>query len=463
MDRTLRRVQTRQDLGVIARHAGTVFAGQIAVMGFGVVDTIVAGRHSEASLAALSVGSAIFVTVYVALMGLLQALLPIWSEMHGANKHADIGPSLRQSLYVCAAATVFGMVVLLNPAPVLRWTEIPTDLQPLVERYLAIVAWSLPAALLFRIFSTLNQSLGKPLLVTWLQVSSLFIKLPLSIWFTFGGWGLAPMGVVGCAWATFVVNFFLCGVGWWLMRTQALYIPAKIWRPLEAPHWPTLGNFARLGVPAALSILVEITSFTLMALFIARMGTAAAGAHQIAANVTALMYMVPLSLAIAISARTSYWRGAGDEQRARRVALRGLSTAVLLAAALSIMVLLCRSWIVPVYTDNPRVAWIALGLLGWVSMYHVADAAQTISIFVLRSYRITFAPLLVYCSLLWGVGLWGGFRLAYQGFGTLEASQSPSAFWMCAACALVLAAICFVVMLSRVTKRAVNRALNATT
>ncbi|MFG5779391.1 MATE family efflux transporter [Comamonas sp. J-3] len=457
MRRLIERVFAQRDVEVVAKHAATVFVGQIAVMGFGVVDTIVAGRHAPTSLAALSVGSAIFVTVYVSLMGLLQALLPIWSEMHGARRHASIGPSLRQSLYICLAASALGMVVLFNPAPLLRWTEVPPELQPLVLDYLAIVGWSLPAALLFRIFSTLSQALGKPQLVTWLQAVSLPVKLLLSVWFTFGGLGLAPMGVVGCAWGTFVVNFFLCGVGWFLLRTQSLYAPAQIWRKLERPHWPTLAQFAQLGVPASLSILVEITSFTLMALFVARMSTAASGAHQIAANVTALMYMVPLSLAIATSARASYWRGAGDEVRARQVAFMGLKAAIGLAAVLACGVWLGRSLIVPIYTHTPQVITIALPLLAWVSLYHLADATQTVSIFVLRSYRITFAPLIIYCSLLWGVGLWGGFQLAYHGIGSFAARQSPIAFWMCAAGALLLAAACFVLLLHLVTRKAVLR------
>ena len=212
-------------------------------------------------------------------------------------------------------------------------------------------------------------------------------------------------------------------------------------------------------MPASLSILVEITSFTLMALYVARMGTAASGAHQIAANVTALMYMVPLSLAIATSARASYWRGAGDERRARHVVFMGLSSAMLLAALLSCAVFIGRYWIVPVYTHTPEVAAIAVGLLAWVSLYHLADAAQTVSIFVLRSYRITFAPLVVYCGLLWGMGLWGGFQLTYKGLGSIAALHSPIAFWMCAAGSLVLAAICFVALLQQVTRKAVQRSM----
>lgn len=70
----------------ITRHALTVLAGQLAVMAFGVADTIVAGRHSADSLAALSVASAIFISVYVALMGVLQAMLPMWAEQRGAGQ-----------------------------------------------------------------------------------------------------------------------------------------------------------------------------------------------------------------------------------------------------------------------------------------------------------------------------------------------------------------------------------------
>ena len=83
------------ELSTISRHAITVLAGQLAVMAFGVTDTIVAGRHGEASLAALSVGSAIFISVYVALIGVLQALLPVWAELRGARQTDILGRSQR--------------------------------------------------------------------------------------------------------------------------------------------------------------------------------------------------------------------------------------------------------------------------------------------------------------------------------------------------------------------------------
>jgi MATE family multidrug resistance protein len=138
------------ELRTIARHAGTVLVGQLAVMAFGVADTIVAGRYSEEALAALSVGSAVYISVFVALMGMLQALLPTWARLHGGQRHEDLGRSVRQALYLGALGMLAGGLALLFPGALLRWTEVPVALQGEVTRYLAVLALALPPALLFR-------------------------------------------------------------------------------------------------------------------------------------------------------------------------------------------------------------------------------------------------------------------------------------------------------------------------
>ena len=220
----------RAERSTIARHALTVLAGQLAVMAFGVTDTVVAGRHAPESLAALSIGSAIFVSVYVALMGMVQALLPLWAEQRGRDNTAALGASFRQALYLCMAASVLGMAVLLSPGPLMEWTDVPVALRQDVSRYLAVLALALPPALLFRMYSTLCQAMGRPQLVTWLQVAALLVKLPLSVWLTFGGAGVPAMGAVGCAWARSIAPCLLwrwcccanlismhrcaCGSGW---------------------------------------------------------------------------------------------------------------------------------------------------------------------------------------------------------------------------------------------------------
>ncbi|ROZ77011.1 MATE family efflux transporter [Ramlibacter sp. WS9] len=428
------------ELRTLARHAGTVLVGQLAVMAFGVTDTIVAGRYSPEALAALSVGSAVFISVFVALIGVMQVLLPAWAELYGAGRHEDLGQSVRQSLYLFALATVAGFLGLFLSAPLLHWTDVPPAMRGDVQAYLAALALALPATLLFRMYSSLNQALHKPLLVTWLQIAALGLKVPLSIWFCFGGLGLDAHGAVGCAWATVVVNYLLVGGAFWLLRTQPLYAPFALWRRIEPPNWRVIGHHLRLGVPAGLAVMVEVTSFTLMALFIARQGALASAAHQIAANLAAVFFMSPLSIAIATSARVSFWLGAGDARKARHSIRSGFKLA--LAAALGICVLLglARHEIAAVYAGNPEVVAVAGGLLGWVALYHVGDAVQGVCVFVLRCYRVAVAPLIAYCVLLWGAGLGGGYLLAYRGIGPFAPMNSPAAFWIMGALALVLLA-----------------------
>ncbi len=447
---------------VIGQHAGTVLVGQLAVMAFGVTDTIVAGRYSQQALAALSVGSAVYISVFVGLMGMLQALLPTWAELHGramfapagggTQRHADVGRSVRQALYLGAFGMLAGGLALLFPGPVLRWTEVPPTLQTEVGRYLCVLALALPPALLFRMYGTLNQSLGKPLLVTWLQALSLLVKVPLTIWFAFGGLGLPAQGTVGCAWATVAVNYLFLGCALWLVRTQPLYRPYAIWQPIERPDWHAIGQFARLGVPGGLAVMVEVTSFTLMALFIARQGTLASAAHQIAANLAAVLYMVPLSIAIATSSRVSYWLGSGDAKRARLAIRSGFKLGFALALTMAGGVALARSGIAAIYSRSPEVVALAAGLLAWLAVYHVGDAAQVLCVFVLRCYRVAVAPLVAYCILLWGIGLTGGYMLAYENVGPWRAQHSPAAFWAAAAVALALLSLILPVILWRAVR-----------
>lgn len=445
------------ELRIIARHAGTVLVGQLAVMAFGVADTVIAGRYSDATLAALSVGSAIYISVYVGLIGVLQALLPIWAEMRGARQQNAVGPSLRQSLYLCALLTLAGMSALLFPGALLDWADIPPDMQGDVRAYLSVLAFAFAPALLFRLFSTLNQALGKPVLVTWLQVIALAVKIPLSIWFVAGGMGLPAMGVVGCAWATLVVNFFLLSLAALLLRTHSLYEPLALWSGMEKPDWTQIKTFMRLGFPAGLSYMVEVTSFTLMALFIARLGTVPAASHQIAASLAAVLYMVPLSLAIACSARLSYWIGAGDVRQARRVVRLALMLSMLSATALATLLWVLSQRIPAWYSSNPEVVLTASALLIWVGFYHLADSVQAVCSFLLRCYRITFAPLLIYGVLLWGLGLAGGYVLTYVDLPGWQATQAPGSFWWAATLALGVVAASFLALLWRALNKAHNQ------
>jgi MATE family multidrug resistance protein len=445
------------ELRTISRHAGTVLVGQLAVMSFGIADTIIAGRYSPHALAVLSLASSIYISIYVALNGMLQALLPVWAELHGANRPLEIGRSVRQALYIASGAAALGMAGLLFPDPWLSWTQVPPELWPDVRSYLQVLAVALVPSLLFRMYSTLNQSLGYPRLVTWLQAGALLVKIPLSVVLTFGIGDQAGMGVVGCAWATLAVNTLMMLTGLWLLKTQDIYRPYQLWRWPEKVQWPVIRHFLRMGIPAGLCIMVEVTSFTLMALFIARLGSVASASHQIAASLAAVLYMVPLALGIASSARTGYWLGAGDARRARQAAGMGIGLAIGAAIFCASFLLLGRDSIAKAFTNDPFVAQAAVAWLGWVALYHMADAVQAVCAYLLRCYRITIAPLLIYAAFLWGFGLYGGYLWAYDsstldGWFTWTARPAVDAFWISSSLALATVSLMFAALVWRVSQ-----------
>jgi MATE family multidrug resistance protein len=188
---------------------------------------------------------------------------------------------------------------------------------------------------------------------------------------------------------------------------------------------------------------VEVTSFTLMSLFIARMGVVATASHQIASNMAAVLYMVPLSLSIASSSRVSFWMGAGQVHRARQALRTGLSLVFMLGLSLAALIGWQHQAIAELYTQSTEVALLAGTLLLWLTLYHVADAVQVFCVFTLRCYDITVLPLITYTVSLWGLGLAGGYVVAY-GAG-LDVSglqwltpQSPLAFWQTGSVALYI-------------------------
>jgi MATE family multidrug resistance protein len=134
--------------------------------------------------------------------------------------------------------------------------------------------------------------------------------------------------------------------------------------------------------------------------------------------------------------------GAGDAADARRIGWDGLEIGVLIAVALGGTVYLLRQAIVGLYTSDAVIVAAALPLLAWVALFHVADAAQTISAFVLRAYRIATVPLVVYVIAVWGIGLGGGYVAAFDLTGLSPPwMRGVRGFWSMATLGVAVAAL----------------------
>ena len=192
----------------------------------------------------------------------------------------------------------------------------------------------------------------------------------------------------------------------------------RFYRPLQIafawPRWTYQRELLRLGLPMGLSYVVEVTSFTFMTLLVASLGTAVTGGHQIAANLAGLCYMVPLSLSVATSALVGQSIGAQDALGARRITRAGLRVTATVALVMCVSLWFARPTIVQLYTNDPAVTAVALSLLAFATVFHFFDAMQGIAGFILRAYKHAIAPMLVYTVSLWGIGLVGGWWIAFH-------------------------------------------------
>jgi MATE family multidrug resistance protein len=254
---------------------------------------------------------------------------------------------------------------------------------------------------------------------------------------------LAALLVLGCAIATGVAMWSQALVAWLVLRRDPFYAPFELHsRGLDAPERKSLGAHLRLGLPMGAAILIEVSGFSFMAIFIARLGTTPVAGHQIAMNLVTLMFMVPLAIASACTTLVSQRVGARDALGARRLAWHGLAIGCAVAALLGAAVSIFDRHIVGLYTQDAVIAAAALPLIAWVALFHFVDAAQTVAAFVLRAWRIATVPLVIYGVALWGIGLGGGFVLAFNLTGAVPASlQGARGFWMSATAGLVVAAV----------------------
>jgi MATE family multidrug resistance protein len=283
-----------------------------------------------------------------------------------------------------------------------------------------------------------------------LQVCGLLLKIPLSSLFIYGwslplpgldaSWRVAPMGVVGCGVATALVMWTQVLIAWVLLRRDPFYARFGLQQGLFAsPDRKALLNLLRLGLPMGAVIMIEVTGFSSMAFLISRQGGDAVAGHQLAANLVSMMFMLPLALANGTATLVAQRIGARDLAEARRIGWHGLEIGVGLAAVLGALVYFGRAWVLRAYTDNPVIIAAAMPLLVWVWWFHVADAAQTIANFVLRSHRITLIPLIFYASSLWGIGIFGGYWVTHSSWAPAILRGAPG-YWALSTLGLVVVA-----------------------
>jgi MATE family multidrug resistance protein len=430
-----------------------MLVGQLAVMANGIVDNVMAGHLSAADLASVAIGSSVYYVVFVGLMGTIQAISPVAAQHFGAGRLHEVGETWRQGQWLALAMLVPGALVLAWPHPLLDIARAEPEVRAGAAAYLNALAFGLPAALWFRAFTTLNTAVSRPRIVMAINLLGPVLKVPLNTLFMYGSDAPAALGLpavpamggAGCGVATALVFWISAAIGWGLLRGDRFYARFAL-RGLGRPRRAPFVELLRLGLPIGGTYLIDVSAFNVVTLLVARLGTDVVGGHAIVANVAATMYMLPLALSGAAGVLAAQALGRGDPREARRVAWHGLRLVLGLGLAGAVLLWIGRAPLARAYTDAPEVAAVSVSLLGLVAAYHVVDGLQCMLAFALRAWKVAVAPMAIFAVALWGVGLGGGYALAFAlGLG------APG-FWIAAVVALAIASAALGVLFARVSR-----------
>jgi len=399
-------------LGGIVRQAWPVLISQWAGISFGVLDTAMTGHASPDDLAAMALSASIYITVFVGLMGVVHALIPILAQHFGAGRYDDVGHAWGQGVWLSLGLSAVGAVFMLFPDV---WLSLSGDVDPGVRErigsYLRALTLALPAALAFRTIYALGTAVSRPKLVMSINLAAIGIKAFFNWLFIYGELGLPAMGATGAGLSTALVSWISLALGIWVVTHDRYY--RRFHLRVGRPDAQALKELLRLGVPMGASYLVEVSAFTFMALLVAREGTFVTGGHQIMSNLAALCYMMPMALGVATASLTAQAIGAGDLPRAHRTGMAGLALGLMGAVLTAAAVLSGRPLILAAYTDNADVAAVAATLLAVLPLFHLFDSMQCINSYLLRAYKVAVVPLLLQTVALAGVGLVGGWWLGF--------------------------------------------------
>lgn len=380
------------------------------LMGF--VDIVMAGRVSAIDLAAVAVANSIWLPLILTVYGLILALAAIVSQLSGAKKYSQIVEQTYQTAWIALALGILliSLYYLLTPliAPLVT---LEGNLEALMFDYLGYIIWGAPGYCLYLVLRNYSEGMSytKPTMI--ISIIGLLVNIPANYIFIYGELGMPALGGAGCGIATALVY-------WSMFISMLIYCfyskvlkQANIFTAFYLPVWGEIKNILTLGVPIALSLLFEVSLFAVVAIILVPFGAEIVASHQVALNFTGLIFMVPLSLAMATTIKVGYAVGNKNLKQARDYSLYSIVLGLLLACVTAMFTVLFRVEIAGIYSEELSVIELAASLMLLATIWQFSDSIQVISAGALRGYKDTKSILYITFVSYWLIGLSVGLLL----------------------------------------------------
>ena len=382
------------------------------------VDTVMAGHVSARDLAALGIATALFHPLLLLMVGVLMAVTPMVAQLKGSQKDDRISKVVADALQLSLVFALPLILLLHLLEPLMEFIGYPEEVSRIGDGYLQAVAWGVPAMLAYDVFRHFNEGVALTRPNMYFHIIGLMLNILGNYTLMFGHFGFPAMGAVGAGWSTALVWNMM-----FLMMILFSFKNSRLQKYLKLGdffriHLLNTREILRIGVPNGLSTGAETGLFALVALMMGTLGVHVMAAHQIAINVAAMTFMVPLGISVAITSRIGLAAGSGNHALARYRGFSGIILCGMVMLVPATVYLLLPQWIVRIYTEDSQVTEVAVILLFMAAIFQLSDGLQVGALGALRGLKDTRIPLFTNLFSYMVIGLPGAYLLGIQwGFG----------------------------------------------
>ncbi len=392
---------------------------QMGLVAQGLVDTAMVGRVTAADLGAVTLGNLYFFGVAVFGMGLLLALDPIVSQAFGAEDDDRIQVAVQRGIVLSVCLAVAVSLLLALAGPVLTLLRQPADVVPVAARYAGALIPGMLPFYAFIVFRQVLQSVGRVAPIVWTIVLANGINAFANWVLIWGHLGSPAFGAVGSGWATAISRWFMCasvlGLGLPLLAPYLRRVRRETFRLRP------LLQMIRIGSPIGLHMFLEFGAFGAIGIAMGWMGTEALAGHQVALNLAAFAFMLPVGISQASAVLVGQAVGRSDPDGARRSGGGAIVVCCAVMAVTAGVFLGLPGPLARLFSTEGAVVAVAATLLPVAGVFQLFDGLQIVCAGALRGVADTLRPMLYNLLGFWLFGmpisLWLGFTLDWGPVG----------------------------------------------
>ena len=420
----------------LLRLAAPLMINNLAVVGMQFADAVMAGSLGGRELAAVAVGGSVWFLCFQFCLGLLMAISPIAARLYGAGDKSRIGQYTQHAFWLgLILGIIFIVFVYKFISEILLFFGISIEFRGLTVSYIHAMVIGAPGIFAFLAFRFTTEGLGYTRPIMYTSLFALICNVFLNYVFMFGHFGAPALGAVGCGVASAITMWAVFFLFSFYIFINPRYKPFNIFQNLQFFRLSIIREILYLGIPISLMVTAEAGLFSAVSILVGTRGTAITGAHQIALNFSATMFMIPLALSSATSVRVGQLLGSGNTAEARLAGLSGIFCCGIFMMFSALILMVFREGIVGIYTKDISIQGIAVSLLLIAAIFQVVDGIQIGAAGALRGYKDTRIPMFINIFSYWVLA----FPLSYMAAITFR--LPPNYIWIGFVIGLTIAAI----------------------